>query len=132
MSFSTMKVDELRSIADSFGVDLGKAKNKADIIAHLAEEGVTWDIFNNVSTAERPVDTEIETFYQKKQTGPATGENLILVKMDRANPLYEVNSYTFTSKHPFVAMPEDDAQAIFDAERGFRIATPSEARNFYS
>lgn len=132
MSFTSMKVDELRDIAESFGVDISDAKTKPDIIAHLAEEGVTWDIYNNVSTAERPVDTEIETFYQKKQTGPATGENLILVKMDRANPLYEVNSYTFTSKHPFVAMPEDDAQAIFDAEKGFRIATPSEARSFYS
>lgn len=132
MSFSSMKVHELRDIASSFGVDLGDARNKADIIAHLAEEGVTWDIYNNVSTAERPVDTEIETFYQKKQTGPADGENLILVKMERANPLYEVNSYTFTSKHPFVAMPEEDAQEIFDREKGFRIATPKEARSFYS
>jgi hypothetical protein len=40
--------------------------------------------------------------------------------------------HTFTKEHPFVAMKEDDAQAIFDKEDGFRIATPKEVQEFYN
>jgi hypothetical protein len=40
--------------------------------------------------------------------------------------------YTFTKDHPFVAMKEEDAQAIFDKEGGFRLATPKEVQDFYN
>jgi hypothetical protein len=38
----------------------------------------------------------------------------------------------FTKEHPFVAMDKDTAQAIFDKEEGFRLATPAEVQEFYS
>jgi hypothetical protein len=40
--------------------------------------------------------------------------------------------HTFTSEHPFVAMDDKDAQAIFDKEEGFRLATPKEVQEFYN
>ena len=40
--------------------------------------------------------------------------------------------FTFTKQHPFVAMNKDNAQAIFDKEEGFRLATPKEVQDFYS
>jgi hypothetical protein len=46
MSFDTLKVSELKKIAEDFGVDTDGLKNKADIIAALAEEGVTWSVYN--------------------------------------------------------------------------------------
>ena len=45
MSFSTMKIAELKQIAEDFAVDLPNSKSKAEIIAAFAEEGVTWDIY---------------------------------------------------------------------------------------
>jgi hypothetical protein len=39
---------------------------------------------------------------------------------------------TFTKDHPFVAMSQSDAQKIFDKEEGFRLATPTEVKEFYS
>jgi hypothetical protein len=39
---------------------------------------------------------------------------------------------TFTKEHPFVAMSPDNAQAIFDKEEGFRLATPKEVQEFYN
>ena len=45
MSFQTLKVAELRKVAEDFAVDTDGLKNKADIVAALAEEGVTWSVY---------------------------------------------------------------------------------------
>ena len=42
MSFETLKIAELKKIAEDFGVEIDGLKNKTDIIAALSEEGVTW------------------------------------------------------------------------------------------
>lgn len=52
--------------------------------------------------------------------------------MERANHRYDTMGFTFTSKHPFVAMSEEQAQEIFDREEGFRLATPKEVQDFYN
>jgi len=46
MSFETLKVSEIKKIAEDFAVDTDGLKSKADIIAALAEEGVTWSVYN--------------------------------------------------------------------------------------
>ena len=45
MSFETLKVAELRKVAEDFAVDTDGIKSKADIVAALAEEGVTWSVY---------------------------------------------------------------------------------------
>ena len=45
MSFDTLKVGELKAIAEDFAVDTEGLKNKQDIIAALAEEGVTYALY---------------------------------------------------------------------------------------
>jgi len=132
MSFDTLKVAELRNVAESFGVDLEGAKNKKDIIAMLAEEGVTYEVYDNLANTEKTEDSEIEVFYDKKQNNIVPEGQTVLVKMDRGNPLYEIGKHVFTKVHPYVAMTEEDAQEIFDTEDGFRLATPSEVKDFYS
>jgi hypothetical protein len=52
--------------------------------------------------------------------------------MERINPRYDVNEFTFTQDNPFIVMTEKKAQEIFDTQQGFRLATPKEAQEFYS
>jgi hypothetical protein len=52
--------------------------------------------------------------------------------MTRANFRYDIMGHTFTKDHPYVAMSEEDAQAIFDKEEGFVMATPKEVQEFYN
>jgi len=59
-------------------------------------------------------------------------EDMVLVKMTRPNYSYEIMGHTFTKEHPFVAMDKDTAQAIFDKEEGFVMATPLEVQEFYN
>lgn len=131
MSFDTLKISELKKIAEDFGVDIEDKKNKADIVAALAEEGVTWSIYaktlENLEEEDMSVDTETKP--KAKASNP---EDTVLVRMTRANFRYDIMGHTFTKEHPFVAMDKDSAQAIFDKEEGFRLATPKEVQEFYN
>jgi len=130
MSFDTLKVAELKVIATDFAVDTEGLKNKKDIIAALAEEGVTWSVYQStVEAIER--DTE-EVEILPKFDPKAQPEDTLLVRMTRDNHRYDIHGYTFTKDHPFIAMSEDDAQKIFDTEEGFRLATPKEVQDFYN
>ena len=130
MSFDTLKVAELKIIATDFAVDTEGLKNKKDIIAALAEEGVTWSVYQSTVEAIEKDTEEIEIL--PKFDPKAQAENTLLVRMTRDNHRYDIHGYTFTKDHPFVAMSEDDAQEIFDTEEGFRLATPKEVQDFYN
>lgn len=131
MSFDTLKVADLRKIAEDFAVDTDGLKNKNDIIAAMSEEGVTWAVYQktvkDLDDAEEDADEVLPKFDPKKDQA----KDSVLVRMTRANFRYDILGYTFTNEHPFIAMKEEDAQSIFDKEEGFRLATPKEVQDFY-
>jgi hypothetical protein len=130
MSFDTLKVSELKKIAEDFGVDIEDKKNKNDIIAAFAEEGITWSIYaKTLNNLEEDMSVETETQPKIKASNP---DDTVLVRMTRANFRYDIMGQSFTKEHPFVAMDKDTAQAIFDKEEGFRLATPKEVQDFYN
>jgi hypothetical protein len=131
MSFDTLKVAELKKIAEDFAVDTDSLKNKKDIIAALAEEGVTYSIYEKTLKDIEDATEEIEILPTKFDIS-SVPEDTVLVRMTRDNFRYDIMGQTFTKEHPFVAMSEEDAQKIFDSEEGFRLATPKEVQDFYS
>ena len=130
MSLESMKLAELKKVAEEFAVDLESAKTKAEVLAALAEEGVTSDLIDNLKKVEReeippaPVFTNAEDL--SKDPGSA------LVKMERKNRSYETFGYSFSQEHPCAAMPMETAMEIFDTQEGFRLATPREVNEYYS
>lgn len=133
MSFETLKVSELKKIAEDFGVEIESIKNKADIIAALSEEGVTWAVYDKTvkKMEEDAEDMSVEVL-PRLDPKKELAEDTVLVRMTRANFRYDIMGHTFTKDHPFVAMHQDDAQKIFDKEEGFRLATPKEVQEFYN
>ncbi|MFZ9740588.1 MAG: hypothetical protein ACO3DP_01215 [Candidatus Nanopelagicaceae bacterium] len=133
MSFETLKVSELKKIAEDFAVEIDGLKNKADIIAALSDEGVTWTVYQKtVEDIQESIEADEYEILPKFDMKKAQEADTVLVKMTRANFRYDVEGYTFTKDHPFVAMSEEDAQLIFDKEEGFRLATPKEVQEYYS
>jgi hypothetical protein len=130
MSFNNLKLDELRKVAETFAVEHETAKNKADLIALLAEEGVSYDMYAKFTEAEKGEADVDERVTKAAPDAPGVGQ--VLVKMERMNPRYDVNEFTFTQDNPFIVMTEKKAQEIFDTQQGFRLATPKEAQEFYS
>ena len=131
MSFDTLKVSELKKVAEDFGVDIEGLKGKADLIAALSDEGVTWAVYEKTIKDIDDNKEEVEVlpvFDPNKEQD----KDSVLVKMERANFRYDILGFTFTKEHPFVAMSPDKAQAIFDKEEGFRLATPKEVQDFYN
>lgn len=130
MSFNNMKLEELQKVAETFAVDHNTANNKADLVALLAEEGITYEMYDKFSNAEK-ADPELAP--NKVKVAPETPtDGQVLVKMERMNPRYDVNEFTFTRENPFIVMTEQKAQEIFDSQDGFRLATPKEVQEFYS
>ena len=134
MSFETLKVAELRKIAEDFAVDTDGIKSKADIVAALAEEGVTWSVYQKtIKDLEEAAEEFADTVEILPRFNPdAQPENTVLVRMTRENYRYDVIGFTFTKEHPFIAMTEENAQEIFDKEEGFRLATPKEVQEYYN
>jgi hypothetical protein len=130
MSFDTLTVAELKEIATEFAVDTEGLKNKKDVIAAMAEEGVTYSVYQKTIQAVEEATEEIEIL--PKFDPKAQAEDTVLVRMTRDNMRYDIMGHTFTKTHPFVAMSEEDAQKIFDTEEGFRLATPKEVQDFYN
>jgi hypothetical protein len=134
MSFETLKIAELREIAESFAVETDGLKNKANIIAALAEEGVTWAVYQKtLNTIKEASEDAFQTEEILPRLDPKSvdSEDTVLVRMTRENFRYDILGFTFTKEHPFVAMSEDKAQEIFDKEEGFRLATPKEVQEYY-
>ena len=135
MSFETLKVAELRKIAEDFAVDTDGIKSKTDIVAALAEEGVTWSVYqktiNDIEKATEEFSEEAEEILPRFNPD-AQPEDTVLVRMTRDNFRYDIIGFTFTKEHPFIAMTEENAQQIFDSEEGFRLATPREVQDFYN
>lgn len=131
MSFDTLKVSELKKIAEDFAVEIDGLKSKADIIAALAQEGVTWTVYSKTLDREELEDMSVEVL-PKLDPKKELPEDMILVRMTRPNFRYDIMGHTFTKEHPFIAMSNKEAQAIFDKEEGFRLATPKEVQEFYN
>ena len=133
MSFETLKLSELKKIAEDFAVDIQSLKGKQDIIASLSEEGVTWSVYQQTmkKIEEESEDMAIEVLPKFDPKAEQSVDN-VLVKMERANYRYDIQGFTFTKEHPYVAMHKNKAQSIFDKEEGFRLATPTEVQDFYS
>jgi hypothetical protein len=130
MSFDTLKVGELKAIAEDFAVETEGLKNKQEIIAALAEEGVTYEVYAKTLKDVEDAKEEIEILPVFDPKAERT-EDTVLVRMTRANFRYDILGHTFTQDHPFVAMHKDAAQEIFDIEEGFRLATPKEVQDYY-
>lgn len=131
MSFTDLKLAELRKVADSFGVDDSDAKTKQEYVALLEEEGITYQMYAKFSEVDKEEIEIPEVEKKQREKKIMKSEDTLLVKMDRMNHSYQALGYTFSQEHPYVAMPASDAQRIFDTQQGFRVATPREAQEFY-
>lgn len=130
MSLDKLKKDELQTAVEYFGGEYEESDKKADLLRRLDEDGVTWEMYK-ASELYKSDDEEEIAPEEPKAAAPAPEKNT-LVKMNRANPTFEVRGYRFTRQHPFVPTTEDDADWIVENVDGFAIASPKEVREFYS
>lgn len=140
MSFSGLKVDELRKACDFFAVDVEPKAKKEELILELQNNGVDWQSYQKFVLGEPDVPVENTRVEPKKvvteelQAADNKYTNsTVLVKLQGKNASFEVMGFKFTQRNPYNAMPADKAQKIMDWHPGvFCVATPREVQEFYS
>lgn len=160
MSFESLNKDELTKVAlfftkDVEAADPEKGPTKKELVAALAagDDPVSWDDYKEVyleSDVKKAEDRAAAAEEEKRAAAEAdpdepvdedvAGEpvveedesNHVLIKMDRKNGTYETHGLRFTKDHPYKSVPEETAEAILKAETGFRLALPSEVKDYYN
>ena len=135
MSFETLSKKELlRTAEEDFAVDVDASWNKAKIIEELKAAGVDYGQYL-VQNPDKNESNIPDNIVQSPVVPAAKTEDNVpklLIKMVRANPLYQIGKYRWTQKHPYVAVEEKEAERILMTEDGFRQATPSELQEYYA
>lgn len=127
MSFRNLKHDELVKAVKYFEVpDTSETNTRAELIAALEEKQISWSNYRKFVAVPEETDTdEFDVQFSK----------MVLLKMERQNPTFEVLGHKFTRNQPFQVMSEQDAQDVIDVAEsmggGFRIASPSEAKSYF-
>lgn len=134
--------EELLAYAEQFGVEARHSMTKAAILKAFEEDGVDFQLVSGYNKSVEEYDAKDlglhpTTEGELEQTAPVVeveedDEDLVLVKMTRLNGTYEIRGYHFTKEHPFALVKEDDADYLIERDGGFRMASPKEARAYYS
>lgn len=134
MSFSNLRKEQLLYAAEFASVQVSDKNTKPEIIAALEEAGFTWSNYEKFINAEERKPGETLDVKNVESTAVQFNQ-MVLLKMERKNPTFELLGRRFTSRQPFQVMSADEAQAIIDAAEpmggGFRIATPAEAKSYF-
>jgi hypothetical protein len=126
---------ELKAACDQFGVEGKKTATKAELISALLDDGVTAELIlkdNQKDDEETEDEPAAEEFAEPEAPVDEEDDDLVLIRMIRANNTYQIRGYQFTALHPFSLVKEKDADFLIEHDGGFRMASPKEAREFYS
>lgn len=133
MTFSQLKVDELRKFADQYLINnqLSSKPSKNEIISALEEEHIEWSAYQKFIGSEDVTEKKENTAVEENIVNKFSSSP-VLVKMERQNPTFEIMGFKFTKENPYKVMDEDSAQKIMDLHEGFRLASPREAKEYYN
>lgn len=124
MSLSNLNKKELHKLAEAADVLLKGDETNREIVAKLQENNVSFEFYTKAVLDAETGDSEEESTLFKTTD--------VLLKMERKNPSFQAYGHLFTREHPYAIVNEATAQQIIDNFEGFRIASPAEARSFYS
>jgi len=131
MSFKNLNKAELLKVAKFFDVDVTEDNTRPEILAALEESNVSWANYKKFVEPEQ----ETEESFSEPTTETVGFNKMVLIKMERKNPTFEILGHKFTKDQPFQVVSESEAQDIIDAAEalggGFRIATPAEAKSYF-
>ncbi len=138
-TFNHVDLATLKRVAETYGVEVEGLK-KSEIIVLFEEEGLTWQDYKKLlnvnakfideeTLEETEVQDEVVAKYAEKAKA---AEPKTLLKMTRKNGTFVIRGYRFTREHPFLVVTEADANYLIEVIGGFAIASPAEAKSFYS
>lgn len=123
---------QLLDAALSFGVEVKTNMSKSNVISAFLDDGVTHELIRGIASDDDEDSPEEPNNAVEAAPVEEEEEDLVLVKMLRANGTYEIRGYTFKAAHPYALVKETDADFLIENDGGFAMASPREAKEFYS
>lgn len=136
MSLSTLKKDQLKAVAEGFGLDVPENAKVDELKAAIAEaDYITFDealpILKEAGLWEEDDEAKAQTA-KEEAIAEKVSKRDTLIRMHRKNKTYELLGYRFTQDNPYALVTPEEAEFITDQDpNGFRYATPKEAIEFY-
>jgi hypothetical protein len=124
MSLTSLNKEELTKLAAKADVEFDGDETKNQMIAKLKENNVGYEFYKKAFLEEEEDDTD--------GNAALFNSSDVLIKMERKNPTFQAYGVSFTREHPYAIVNESTAQDIIDNYEGFRLASPAEAKAFYS
>jgi len=120
--------------AKETGKDKAPEVKRQEAIEAAAEKAKAKDDEKAADAAESSKSNEEEKAPEgEEKSADAEQEELTLVRYERKNPTYEIHGHRFTKAHPFSSVPVSIAERLIKEDpRGFRLALPSEAADYYN
>jgi hypothetical protein len=137
MSFDKLNATELRKVVENFvgETEAKDAKNKNELLAILADEGVSFSMYQSLSKSDKADPEEVLAPRSQAQDPTKVDvDNLdhqVVLKMERENGTFQAYGITFTKDHPFAVVSEEQANQICTTFQGFRPALPMELKEYY-
>jgi hypothetical protein len=132
VSLEHLTKPKLLTLAENFGVDIDENASKLEMVAELAENGVTWEMAKQFDEEVAAKDAEIRADAEAEEVRNREESDKHLLLMTRANRSFEIRGYRFTADHPFALVDEENAAWIAENIEGFRYATPREVQEYYA
>lgn len=136
MSLNNLKKDQLKAVAEGFGLDVAENAKVDELKAAIAEaDYITFDealpILKDAGLWEED-DEEKAQATKAEAIKEQEAKRDTLVRMWRKNKTYEILGYRFTQDNPYALVTPEVAEYLTESDpQGFRYATPKEAIEYY-
>ena len=118
--------------AKAAGTDKTKEQKREEAAAAAAAAAEEEKEQEGPVESDEEVEADAEEALAVAEEQDEEAEDEVLVKMIRKNGTYEAYGYRFLKEHPFKAVPASVAERLVEEEEGFRLALPSEVKDYYN
>jgi hypothetical protein len=131
MSFENLKKPDLVKVAESFGTQ--STGTKAEIVADLAAEGVTWELYQSLQVADEEPDEPVVDAapVEAPKTTEAEGNDVVVKFLGGGS--IRTKGLKVSADNPFAVVKESLADALIAKNpKVWRLSTPKELEAFYA
>jgi hypothetical protein len=129
MSFENLKKTDLVKVAEAFGTR--STGTKAEIVEDLAAEGVTWELYQTLTSEESEAVEPVVPAAPNEPVDNGSGPDVVIKFLGGGS--IRTRGVKVSSENPFVVVKESVADALIEKNPySWRLSTAKELEAFYA
>lgn len=132
---SLVKVPKAKLVEFADAHDVDSDMNKKKLMEELESIGLNWEEFvkweNRQRSNEVVEEPKEEVSDLTEESKPQRAEEKVMIKMSRANPVFEYDGVRFTQNEPYQLMNAESASRLLENEQGFSRVSREDAQEVF-